>query len=527
MNDNNTNRAALYCRLSKEDIDKINKGDDSASIINQRILLEDYAANKGFSIYKVYQDDDYSGLFDDRPGFESMIEDAKNGKFGIIIAKTQSRFTRNMEHMEHYLHDVFPSLGIRFIGVVDNADTKNKGNKKARQINGLINEWYCEDLSENVRAVFKSKMKKGQYLGSSAPYGYIKDPKDNHKLIIDEYSADIIKRIFALYLAGNSKYHISQILNSEGILIPTKYKKEVLKSTYYNPRSSSDSVWTEQTIHTILNNEVYIGAVVQNKQASVSYKNRKKYVVPEKERIKVYNMHEPIIDLDTWELTQKALKLRTRETHMEKKVDLFSEKLYCADCGKNLVRCHNRKHEFIGYYCAAYKKFGNKGCTSHQIGFKELKSIVLSEIQKSAKEILSPDDVEYLQNSAKKMTTNYHEIQLKQFKQKLETASNYIDKIYKDYLDGLISREEYIKYRNKYNSEQNEIQAQIEVLTAQFSDEKSSEKYKNTWLEKFTDYINVDELDRIMVLELIDKIEVTNDGEVHIAFRFNRGVSFT
>ncbi|MGM9936668.1 MAG: recombinase family protein, partial [Candidatus Ornithomonoglobus sp.] len=138
MNNNNKNRAALYCRLSKEDIDKINKGDDSASIINQRMLLEDYATNKGFSIYKVYQDDDYSGLFDDRPGFESMIEDAKKGKFDIIIAKTQSRFTRNMEHMEHYLHDVFPSLGIRFIGVVDNADTKNKGNKKARQINGLI-----------------------------------------------------------------------------------------------------------------------------------------------------------------------------------------------------------------------------------------------------------------------------------------------------------------------------------------------------------------------------------------------------
>ena len=283
-----------------------------------------------------------------------------------------------------------------------------------------------------------------------------------------------------------------------------------------------NSVWTGQTIHLILNNEVYIGAVVQNKQASISYKNRKKYVVPDNERIKVYNMHEPIISTDVWELTQEAMKLRTRETHIEKKIDLFSDKLYCADCGKRLVRCHNRKHEFIGYHCSTYKKFGNKGCTKHQIGFEELKNIVLSEIQKTAKEILKPNDIECLQSSAKNMTINHHEIQLKHLKEKLETIKNYIDKIYKDYLDELISREEYIKYRNKYNGEQNEIQARIEILTYQHDDKKDSENHKNTWLEKFTNYINVDDIDRIMVLELIDKIDITSDGEVRIAFRFNR-----
>ncbi len=522
MDNLSANRAALYCRLSKEDIDKINKGDDSASIINQRMLLEDYAVNNGFVVFKVYQDDDYSGLFDNRPGFENMIKDAEDGRFDVVIAKTQSRFTRNMEHMEHYLHDVFPMLGIRFIGVVDNADTKNKGNKKARQINGLINEWYCEDLSENVRAVFKSKMKTGQYLGSSAPYGYVKDPKDNHKLIIDEYAANIIQRIFALYLDGNSKYRISRILTGEGVLIPSKYKSEVLRSTYYNPKSGSDSVWSAQTIHMILNNEVYIGAVVQNKQASISYKNRKKHVVPENERIKVYNMHEPIISMDTWELTQQALKLRTRETHIEKKIDLFSDKIYCADCGKHLIRCHNRKHEFIGYHCSTYKKYGNKGCSSHYIGFREIKNIILSEIKRAAREILSPNDVEYLVDSTKEIVTNQHEIQLKQFKQKLETVKKYLDKTYKDYLDELITREEYIKYRNKYNSEQNKIQNHIEMLTAQIIGEKNIEKDKNTWLEKFANYIDVDELDRVMVIELINRIEVASNGDINISFRFNR-----
>lgn len=520
MNNYSTNRAALYCRLSKEDVDKINKGDDSESIINQRILLEDYAINNGFSIYKVYQDDDYSGLFDDRPGFEKMISDARNGKFDIVIAKTQSRFTRNMEHMEHYLHDVFPMLGIRFIGIVDNVDTKNKGNKKARQINGLINEWYCEDLSENVRAVFKSKMRQGQYIGSSAPYGYIKNPKDNHRLIIDDYAANIVRRIFAMYLEGYSKYRISQILNSEKILIPSKYKSEVLNSTYYNPKSSATSVWTAQTVDSILKNEVYIGAVVQNKQATVSYKSRKKYTVPDSERIKVYNMHEPIINMDTWALTRQALAMRTRETHIEKKIDLFSDKLYCAECGKHLTRLYNRRREFIGYHCSTYKKFGNKGCTNHQCDSNELKQIVLSEIQRVAKEILKPDDVKYLGDSTKNILVNRHEVELKQLQKKLESVKNYIDKIYKDYLDDIISRDEYIRYRNNYNSEQTELQTQINVLTAHITKDEHDSASQDSWLERFKNYINIDELDRTVVIELIDRIEISQDGQIHIAFRF-------
>lgn len=515
MSNSSASRAALYCRLSKEDIDKINKGDDSASIINQRMLLEDYAAANGFSVFGVYQDDDYSGLFDDRPGFERMIKDAKSGSFDVVIAKTQSRFTRNMEHMEHYLHDVFPMLGIRFIGVVDNADTKNKGNKKARQINGLINEWYCEDLSENVRAVFRSKMKKGQYLGSSPPYGYVKNPNDNHKLIIDEYAAGIIKRIFALYLDGSSKYRISRILNSEGILNPSRYKREILRTAYYNPKNGADSVWSAQTVNMILNNEVYIGAVVQNKQASVSYKNRKKYVVPENERIKVYNMHEPIISADTWELTRQAQRLRTRETNIEKKVDLFADKLFCADCGKHLVRCYNRRHEFTGYHCSSYKKFGNRACTSHYIGFEELKDFILSELKRLAGENLSPEDIKCLENTAKEITADHNESQVGQLKQKLEAVKKYIDKIYRDYLDELITREEYIQYKSRYKNEQDEIQAQLERLS-------KAKESKGSEAAGLAGYIDFNELDRVTVLELLDRIEIAADGDVHIAFRFER-----
>jgi site-specific DNA recombinase len=518
---NNNNKAALYCRLSKEDMDKINKGDDSESIINQKLLLEEYAVNNGFSIYRTYQDDDYSGLFDDRPGFEKMINDARQGKFNTVIAKTQSRFTRNMEHMEHYLHDLFPLWGIRFIGVVDNVDTENKGNKKTRQINGLINEWYCEDLSENIKAVFKSKKRQGQYISSSPPYGYLKDPQNNHALIIDEYAANIIRRIFKMYLSGVSKYQISKTLSDEGVLIPSKYKNDVLKIPYHNPRVTQKSKWSAQTVHAILKDEVYIGTLVQNKYTTISYKNRKKMVVPDKERIKVYNTHEPIIDMDTWNLTQQALKQRTREVKMDKKVDLFSGKLYCPDCGKSLIRAYNRKHEFIGYHCSTYKKFGNNGCTSHQIGFKELKNITLSAIKETANNILNPEDVDCMEEFAQQLIKNPQKTQLKQLEDKLKTLTIYIDKIYKDYLDEILSRDDYIKYRGQYNEEKNEVQSQIEALITQLNNEKNSEINKNIWLKNFINYINIDELDRVIILELIDRIEVSNSGDVHIKFRFS------
>ena len=220
------NRAALYLRLSKEDKDKLIQGDDSASIRNQRLLLIDYALKRDYEIVGIYSDDDESGLFDTRPEFERMLRDAQAGRFDIVIAKSQSRFSRNIEHVEKYLHHDFPNMGIRFIGVVDGADTSDAGNKKSRQINGLVNEWYCEDLSANIRSAFKAKMKNGQYLGASCPYGYVKDPKNHNHLIIDEYAADVVRRIYRLYLQGYGKAKIGRILTEQGILIPTLYKRD-------------------------------------------------------------------------------------------------------------------------------------------------------------------------------------------------------------------------------------------------------------------------------------------------------------
>lgn len=286
-------RAALYLRLSKEDEDKPDGYGESASIQNQRLLLADYAKRSGYEIVETYIDDDESGLYCERPGFQKMIEDASDGKFDVVIAKSQSRFSRNMEHIERILHHDFPMMGVRFIGVCDHTDTEDEGNKKSRQINGLVNEWYCEDLSKNIKSVFRAKMKAGEFLGASCPYGYRKDPEDHNHLIVDEYAASVVRKIFRLYLDGVGKAKIGRILSAEGILLPTLYKQQILGVSYRNARLlDTTKVWSYQTIHTILNNEVYIGNLIQNKYNKVSYKDKRVCAVPKEEWITVKNTHD-------------------------------------------------------------------------------------------------------------------------------------------------------------------------------------------------------------------------------------------
>lgn len=267
--------AALYLRLSKEDMDKMNRGDDSESIKNQRLLLTDEAIKRGFVIGNVYSDDDYSdddysGTDSTRPAFNRMIEDAKLKKFNIVLCKSQSRFTRDMEVAEKYIHRVFPLLGIRFIGVVDHVDTNVKGNKKARQINALINEWYVEDLSENIKAVYRSKMQQGQYLGSFALYGYSKDPEDHHKLVIDEEAAEVVRKIYRYCLEGYGTQNICYKLQKEGILTPIEYKQSK-EMKYQTPLKAEGYVgkyhlWNPSTVKRILTNEMYIGTLVQGRE---------------------------------------------------------------------------------------------------------------------------------------------------------------------------------------------------------------------------------------------------------------------
>lgn len=208
-------RVIIYVRLSDEDRYKKNKNDDSESIANQKSMLLKHALEQGWEVVAIYSDDDYSGTDNNRPGFNKMIEECEKGEVDIVLCKTQSRFSRDMEVIERYIHNKFIEWGVRFVSIVDNADTDVAGNKKSRQINGLVNEWYLEDLSDNVRRSLQNKREDGLFLGSFAPYGYKKDPNNKNKLLIDPVAAEIVKEIFSMYKSGMGYYKIAKNLMIE------------------------------------------------------------------------------------------------------------------------------------------------------------------------------------------------------------------------------------------------------------------------------------------------------------------------
>lgn len=272
-------KAGLYVRLSREDRNKTNKEDDSESIINQQNMLLDYCKQNNIDVYDIYNDEDFSGSDRDRPDFNRMINDARERKFNVVLCKTQSRFARDMELVEKYINGLFLLWGIRFIGVVDNADSMNKSNRKQRQIVSLVDQWYLEDLSENVRATLASKRKQGLWVGAFAPYGYIKDPNNKNHLIIDEEAAEVVRYVFDLYLKGYGVTTIAKKLNAENIPNPATYKKQH-NQPFQNSNGKCSDIWHTYSVQRFLSNEVYIGNTVQGMVENVSYKSNKKRQKP-------------------------------------------------------------------------------------------------------------------------------------------------------------------------------------------------------------------------------------------------------
>lgn len=320
-------KAAIYCRLSKEDAGRCG---ESESIQNQKSLLLQYAAEHGYEVYAVYSDEDYSGADRDRPAFNAMLRAAAGRRFEVVLAKTQSRFTRDMELVEKYLHGKFREWGVRFIAVVDHVDTGDDANKKSRQINGLVNEWYLEDLSANVRSVLTHKRQSGRYIGSFALYGYAKDPLDHNHLVIDPEAAAVVRRIFMLAAAGHGAAHIAQELNAAGVPNPTLYKQQK-GFAYRNGGGTPGGQWCLATVHQILRNQTYTGDLVQGRHRKVSYKSKKIAWTPREQWIVVPNTHEPVVDRRTFALVQQMRAARACPA--TGRIHPLAGKVRCGCCG--------------------------------------------------------------------------------------------------------------------------------------------------------------------------------------------------
>lgn len=336
-------RAAIYCRLSEEDRNKRAPEDDSASIRNQKAMLTAWCAEKHWQVYDIYSDDDYTGSDRNRPEFQRLLADARQKKFDIVLCKSLSRFTREVELVERYIHGLFPRLGIRFVSIVDNADTAAPGNKKTRQINALVNEWYLEDLSENIRSVLTSRRRDGYHIGSFALYGYRKDPEQRGHLLVDDEAAAVVREVFGQYASGTGMTAIARQLNHRGIPNPTAYKQQ--QGLNYRQPSGNSGLWTYSAISSLLRNEMYTGTLVQGKCGSVSYKTKENRPRPKEEWMRVPGTHEAIVSPALWAQVQARLAQNARPMATGE-AGPFTGIVRCAGCGHSLrtSKSHGRRY---------------------------------------------------------------------------------------------------------------------------------------------------------------------------------------
>lgn len=527
-------KVGVYCRLSDEDRFKLNKNDDSDSIVNQKSMCIKYAQEHGWSVIDVYSDDNFSGAGTYRPEFERLIKDCENGIINLVLCKTQSRFSRDMEIIEKYLHHKFLEWGVRFVSIVDNADTNIRSNKKSRQINGLINEWYLDDLSQNIKHSLKNRRDDGLFMGSFSPYGYKRDEEDKHKLVIDPIAAKVVKDIFEMYTQGLGYYRISEKLNKDGVLTPSQYKRQQ-GSNFVCCHCDYEKVrWNRDTISVILHNEVYIGTLIQGKTTSLGGKVHKFKKVPKSEWSITENAHEPIISKEVWDKVQKRLNSHEYPTKTGE-IHCLSQKVYCLECNKVFVRNVYRvkgeeNHRRAYLQCKSSKKY-HTCCNNRSIRLDELETIIINEINKLLDSYYNQKELEnicqqVMKDNMNKDTLTSLKLEKQQLSQKLIKDQLYYRKLYEDKVNNVLTESSFMFLSNDYIKEIESINNRLKAIDDEIDKEQKNNASKlkiSAILEK---YKHIDKLNKIIVDEFIDKIYIgkldlsTHQREIKIIWNF-------
>ena len=504
-NENKKEKVAIYCRLSEEDKNKTTSHDDSNSIQNQKTMLIQYALAQGWEIYNIYSDDDYAGADRRRPEFNRLLQAAEQQQFDIVLCKTQSRFTRELELVEKYIHGLFPIWGIRFISIVDNADTANKGNKKSRQINGLVNEWYLEDMSENIRSVLTNRRQNGFHIGSFALYGYRKDPKQKGHLLIDEEAASIVREIFTLFSQGYGKTAIARILNDRGIPNPTEYKR--LHGLRYQPAQSPNStLWQYGTIANMLVNEIYIGNMVQGKYGSVSYKTKQNKPRPKSKWYRVEGTHEAIIEQELWESVQTLIAQKAKPFNSGC-IGLFARKARCANCGAMMHSCKSHQKHYL--QCAS-RHVAKDTCSGAFIAVDKLESLVLDELNRLAAIYL--DQEALIRHITSSSDSHKRKEQLSadllRYQKEIARYSQNIYQLYCDKLKGLLSESDFVEMNKQFCNERNRLQYMRTSKEQQLAELNNPLKNSSDIGKQLEQYVPLRHLNREIVETLIDYISI-------------------
>ena len=515
----------IYCRLSRDD----ERAGESVSIENQKIMLGRYVQEQGWNLASVRCDDGVSGTTFDRPGFNELLNDVSSGKVNLVLCKDLSRLGRDYIETGRYVDIVFPSMGCRFIALNDGVDTLHKNNEMIAMLKNVMNDLYARDTSNKIKAVKQSTFKSGMYVGCYAPIGYVKSPEDKHILIPDPVTAPVVRRIFDMRCQGFSYRKIATSLNTEGIPTPSGFY--YLRQGKPNIRKEG-GYWQGQTVKSILQNEVYLGHMVQNKTGNVSYKVHKQIPKPEAEWIRVENTHEPLISQEAWEIVREMGERNVRyRSDKTGSTALYAGVLFCADCGSGMrhYRDGRRKKDgtksaYQSYACGRYVSGGKAVCSAHIMNQRMLTELLLLDIR--AKAMLaqnSPKDLKQKilaqKNAATLEQTKTLRATLAALDKRLAELDKLVVAAYEDKVKGAIPEAVCVQLLNRYETERRDKLEQRTQLTAQLEATQEDEQATDDWLDLIRDYSRLEELDRPTLLRLVKRIEVGEkyelDGKTH------------
>lgn len=514
-------RACIYTRLSKDDGDK----PESDSIGNQKALIRDFIKNHPeIEVVSEKADDGYSGVNFERPGFKEMMDEIRAGQVDCVIVKDLSRFGRNYIEAGNYIERVFPFIGVRFIAINDSYDSKDQNQSDSLIIpfKNLINDAYCKDISVKIRTQLDIKRKKGEFIGAFAAYGYLKDPEDHNKLIVDTIASEVVRAIFRWKLEGLSQGDIADRLNAQGVLCPMEYKLSLGMKVQTNFRANRKAVWSWSSVSRILTNEIYTGVLVQGKVSTPNYKVKKFMEKDESEWIRVEQSHEAIIDEDTFRVTQELLKKDVRRGPERGRVYPLSGYLVCADCGQNMIRksAMSGGKKYFYYVCSGHK--ARNDCKPHSIREEELFDGVLMAMQGHVKVVADLKKMMETLRSLPEEQRNVvdYDVQIVKLKEEIERNQEFKMKLYDNLQDGLINQDEYFLFKKTYSERIADAEKAIKRLEQEREDTVSRNASEQSWAEVFLKYRNLTEIDRKAVVDLVEEVHVYEDKRIVVKFRY-------
>ncbi len=503
---------ACYARLSREDGDK----PESDSIMNQQRIIQDYCTgHKEFIIKDHYADDGYTGTNFDRPAFRQLIRDIENGCINCVVVKDLSRFGRDYIDMGFYLERYFPMKNVRFIAINDNVDSLNGPYDMLLPLKNVFNTQYARDISEKVRSAFKTKQKRGEFVGAFASYGYLKDPENHNHLVVDPVAAQVVRRIFQMAADGVGQLRIAKLLNEESIPCPSEYKHLMGLKYHNNRRLDATKYWTYATIHRILKNEMYIGNMVQAKNTR-STMHGKAQVADKGEWIIVPHTHEAIVPRALWDVVQSQVASRAKAVDFAGNVGLFAGFLKCGDCGRAMTK--TTWNGRITYTCGSYHRYGANACSSHYIGQEKLTKILLNDLNRMIAA------VEDLQGIAEKCVQQQKHERKDSEKASLTTALQRVQYLkqsaYEDFRDCLLSKDEYVRYKADYDRQEESLVRQLQYVQQQ--QEQMPAVRETPWRASLLQNGKLTVLDRMTLSQTVKEICVYEKKRIRIVYLFSK-----